>query len=100
MGNNVEPEGAGRNAVEGGLVGASRTMKCVICRHRETVAGDCTATLDRNGSTVVFVDVPGQVCENGGEQYVSAETTSRLLDEADQAVRNGVEVEARNFAVV
>jgi len=72
-------------------------MKCVICRRGQTVARDCTITLDRHGSTIVFRRVPADVCENCGEQYVSAEITSRLLEEASRAAQSGVEVEVRNF---
>ena len=41
-------------------------MKCVICKHGETMPGKSTVTLERNGATLVFQQVPGEVCQNCG----------------------------------
>ena len=73
-------------------------MKCVICRHGETETGQVTVTLERGRSTLIFRSVPAQVCENCGEQYVDAETSKRLLEQAERAAQAGVEVEVRPFA--
>jgi hypothetical protein len=55
-------------------------------------------TLERSPTTVVVKLVPAQVCENCGEQYVDEETTARLLQQAEEAARAGVEVEIRAYA--
>lgn len=74
-------------------------MKCVICKNGETQARKVSVTLSRPaGVTVVFKDVPAQVCENCGEQYVSSEVTAHLLAQASEAARAGVEVEIRSYA--
>lgn len=73
-------------------------MKCVICRQGETTPGQTTVTLQRGNTTVVIKDVPADVCENCGEQYFSEELTRKLLQRAEQAVRNGAEVEIVSFA--
>jgi len=73
-------------------------MKCVICRRGDTVSGETTVTLDRNGTTIVFQNVPAQVCDNCGEQYIDGSITERLLLEADAAARSGVTVEVRRYA--
>ncbi len=72
-------------------------MKCVICKNGETEPGKATVTLDRGGVTVVFREVPGDICDNCGEKYLSAETTDRLLRILDEAVRSGVEVDIRHY---
>ncbi|HEX4056443.1 MAG TPA: type II toxin-antitoxin system MqsA family antitoxin [Tepidisphaeraceae bacterium] len=72
-------------------------MKCVICKHGKTVPARVSVTLERGASTLVFKSVPAEVCENCGEQYVSEETTRRLLREAERAVGAGVQVEIRGF---
>ncbi len=72
-------------------------MKCVICKHGETEPGKATVTLDRGGVTVVFRDVPGDICDNCGEKYLSAETTDRLLHILDEAARSGVELDIRHY---
>ena len=74
-------------------------MKCVICRQGETRPGKVTVTLERDSLTLVVKSVPAQVCENCGEAYVEAEVTRRLLQTAREALRAGVEVEIREFAV-
>ena len=73
-------------------------MKCVICKHGDTNAGEATVTLERTGSTLVFKGVPAQVCENCGEEYVSEDTATLLLEAATSAARAGVQVEVRQYA--
>lgn len=83
-----------------GLVTAKETliMNCPICKHGLLGSGHATVTLQSNGSTVVFKNVPAEVCGNCAEQYVDEATTSRLLDEVERAARNGVQVEVRSYA--
>ena len=72
-------------------------MKCVICRQGETRPGKVTVTLERDGLTLVVKSVPAQVCEICGEQYVNDHVTAELLRQGEQAARNGVQVEVREF---
>lgn len=51
-------------------------MKCVICKQGENLLGTVTVTLERDGTTLVFKNVPAQVCENCGEAYVDEATTN------------------------
>jgi YgiT-type zinc finger domain-containing protein len=73
-------------------------MRCTICKHGQTVPSKVTVTLDREGSTIVFRQVPAEVCESCGEQYVDEKTTAEMLQQAAHAVRAGVEVEVRAYA--
>jgi YgiT-type zinc finger domain-containing protein len=72
-------------------------MTCVICRLGETQPGRATLTLERSGTTMVFKNVPAQVCANCGEEYIDQEITARLLRIAEEAVRTGVQVDIREF---
>ena len=72
-------------------------MKCVICKNGETKLGTVTVTLERGGTTLVFKNVPAQVCENCGEAYVDEAITAQLLMDAESAVKTGVQVEVRQF---
>ena len=45
-------------------------MKCVICKHGETKDGTTTIILEREGSTIVFKDVPAKICDNCGENML------------------------------
>ena len=74
-----------------------KTVKCAICKHGETVPGLATLTLTRDAMTLVVRDVPASVCDNCGEEYVESEITARLLETAERAAKNGVQVEVRNY---
>jgi YgiT-type zinc finger domain-containing protein len=73
-------------------------MTCVICKHGQTHPQAVSVTLERGPLTLVFKSVPADVCENCGEQYVSSQTSTRLLEEAEKAAAAGVQVEVRAFA--
>ena len=72
-------------------------MRCALCKHGETRPGTGTVTLERDTTTVVFKDVPAQICDNCGERYYDEETTARLLTIAEEAVRAGVQVDVREY---
>ena len=74
-------------------------MKCVICKYGETKDGTTTITLEREGSTIVFKDVPAQICDNCGEKYVNDKTTKDLFKKANELLKNGTEVDIRKFSV-
>lgn len=72
-------------------------MKCAICRHGDMKSGTVTVTLTRDDLTLVVKDVPALVCENCGEEYVEDEVTARLLETAEEALKDGVQVDVRNY---
>ena len=72
-------------------------MKCVICKHGTTTAGRATITLERGGTTVVIKGVPAEGCATCEEEYVGEETTARLLHMVEAAVREGVQVDIREY---
>jgi YgiT-type zinc finger domain-containing protein len=73
-------------------------MKCLICKQGETRPQRVTVPLQRSGTTIIFKEVPADVCENCGEYYLSEEITGRLLERAERAVQSGTEVEIVRFA--
>jgi len=74
-------------------------MKCMICKHGETKKGTTTVTLEKGGSTIVFKEVPAQICDNCGEKYIDESTTKELLSKARSIVKNGVEVDIRKYDI-
>ena len=72
-------------------------MKCVICKHGETRPGTTTVTLERDGSTIVFKEVPAAICDNCGEKYIDGDVTRNLLIKAEEILRSGVEVDIRKY---
>jgi YgiT-type zinc finger domain-containing protein len=73
-------------------------MKCVICKQGLTQNGFACVTLHREHTTVVIKDVPAEICENCGEYYLSQDVTEKIQDLAEQAVKQGVEVEVLRYA--
>lgn len=73
-------------------------MKCVICKNGQTYPGQVTVPLQRGETTVVVKGVPAEVCRNCGEYYLDSQITARLFQAAEQAVKNGAEVEIIRFA--
>jgi len=74
-------------------------MKCIICKHGETKQGTTTVTLEKDSSTIVFKEVPAQICDNCGEKYIDEATTKELLGKAREIVKNGVEVDIRKYEI-
>lgn len=73
-------------------------MKCVICKQGETLPGQVTVTLNREKTTIIFKEVPADVCGNCGEYYLSEVITDRLLSKAEDAAKSGAEIEIFRFA--
>ena len=73
-------------------------MKCMACKQAETQPGKPTVTLERNGATLVFKDVPAEVCPNCGEDYVDEAVTRALLQSAEDMVASDVQVDIRTYA--
>jgi len=72
-------------------------MKCVICKQGETRCGTATITLEREKATLVFKDVPADVCTVCGEEYINETTTAKLLKTAEEAAFCGVQIDVREY---
>ncbi len=77
--------------------GLTRPMKCVICRLGDTHPGTTTITLERGAATLVFKNVPAEVCENCGEAFVDEQASANLPGVAEEAARSGVLVDIREY---
>lgn len=73
-------------------------MKCVICKNGYTSAGVTTVVLERNGTTLIFKMVPAEICDNCGEEFISASVNNSLLASANKAAEKGVDLEMLKFA--
>ena len=73
-------------------------MKCAICKNGYTKPGKTTVVLEKNKTTLVFKDVPAEICENCGEEYVSSETNEKILKLANDAIKRNVSLELLEFA--
>ena len=74
-----------------------KTVKGVICKHGQTQPRTVTVTLERATLTLVIKNVPAQVCQNCGEEYVNEEITERLLKTAEEVAQAGAQVDIREY---
>ncbi len=72
-------------------------MKCLICKHGETIDGTASMTLERGRATLIFKNVPAQICNNCGEEFFAEEITSSILKQAELAVNDGIEFDVRQY---
>jgi YgiT-type zinc finger domain-containing protein len=63
----------------------------------ETMPGRTTVTLEREGLTLVFRNVPAEVCRNCGEAYVDEATSHELLRRGEDATKAGIVVDVREY---
>ena len=72
-------------------------MKCLACKNGTLKPGRTTVTVERNGTTVVIHNVPADVCETCGEDYLDAAVASSLEAVLQEAARSGVRFEVREY---
>ena len=72
-------------------------MKCLVCKHGVLKPGRTTATVERDGTTIVVRNVPAEVCETCGEDYLDATVASSLEIVLQQATGSGVRFELREY---
>jgi YgiT-type zinc finger domain-containing protein len=73
-------------------------MICPICKCGHTQPGFVSVTLERDAMTLLVKQVPAEICDNCGEEYVGEAASNQLLHTAETALRDGVQVELRQFA--
>ena len=73
-------------------------MRCVICKGGETSKGVTTVVLKRGGTTLVFSEVPAEICDNCGEEYITSDMNRELLTIANDAAKRGVTLEMLKYA--
>lgn len=73
-------------------------MNCVICKNGNTRPGMVNVVLQRQDTTVIFKNVPADICDNCGEYYLDEEITQQVMARAEEAVKKGAEVEILKFA--
>ena len=73
-------------------------MKCAICKNGMTESGYTIVLLGNDGATLVFKNVPAQICSNCGEEYISSEINRAILSRAREESGRGVTLEMLCFA--
>ena len=62
-------------------------MECVICKHGTTRSSFVTVTLERDNCIVILKQVPADVCQNCGDDYLSEAVTAEVLQKVDVPIR-------------
>lgn len=73
-------------------------MKCAICIGGRTAKGFSTVLLEKDKTILVFKQVPSEICENCGEEYISSEVNKILLRHAREELNRNVSLEMLNFS--
>ena len=72
-------------------------MKCLACKNGTLKPGHTTVTVERDGTIIVIHNVPANVCETCGEDYLDAAVASSLESVLQEAARAGVRFEVREY---
>jgi YgiT-type zinc finger domain-containing protein len=59
--------------------------------------GTTTLTMERDGATIVFKDVPADVCDTCGEAYINEDVSAAVYEQAEAAVEAGVQFDVRQW---
>lgn len=65
-------------------------MMCLICRQTETIDGLTSVNFERGEMMLVVNNVPARVCPSCGEAYVDQEVAVKLLRDAEEMSRAGI----------
>lgn len=65
-------------------------MICLICRQAETVDGLTTVNFEHGEFRLVVNNVPARICPSCGEAYVDEEVAVKLLRDAEEMSRAGI----------
>lgn len=66
---------------------------CPTCKNGTLRSGTATVTLERAGSLIIFKEVPADVCDNCSSYFLSEDTSKKLYNRANEAIKNGAQVE-------
>ena len=72
-------------------------MKCIACKNGTLKAGRTTVTVEHDGTTIVIHNVPANVCETCGEDYLDAAIAASLETVLQEAALSGVRFEVREY---
>lgn len=71
-------------------------MKCAFCG-AEATPGTTTITLERDGATIVFRNVPAIVCGQCGEPWLAADVTDSLRVKFNALLAAGVTIAVNDY---
>jgi YgiT-type zinc finger domain-containing protein len=72
-------------------------MNCTSCKLGTLKSGFATVTFNKNGSVIVFKNVPAQVCDTCQDFVVDEQTARELLKLTAEEASRGSEVSVINY---
>ncbi len=72
-------------------------MICPICKNGNVIKGNTTLTFEKNGSTIIYKNVPADVCDNCHESFLSENISAEILEKVIQESKKGVEIEVLQY---
>jgi len=74
-----------------------RQAQCPMCPAGTLREGTTTLTMERGEATIVFKEVPADVCDSCGEAFVDGDVSEEVYQQAKAAVEAGVQVDVRRY---
>lgn len=71
--------------------------QCPMCPAGTLRKGTTTLTMERGEATIVFKDVPADVCDTCGEAFVGEDVSEEVYEQAEAAIEAGVQVDVRRY---
>ncbi len=72
-------------------------MKCIACKTGNLEEGATTVTLEKDGTIIVFKNVPALVCDQCGKGYTDRDVTAKLLQIVKEEATKGKELELMRY---
>jgi len=71
--------------------------QCPMCPAGTLREGTTTLTMERGEATIVFKDVPADVCDICGEAFVGENVSEEVYEQAEEAIEAGVQFDVRRY---
>ena len=72
-------------------------MKCVTCKTGNLKEGTTTVMHEKDGTIIVFKNVPALVCDQCDESYTDRDVTAKLLQIVKDEAAKGKELELMRY---
>ena len=71
--------------------------QCPMCSAGTLQEGTTTLTMERGEATIVFKDVPAEVCDVCGEAFIDEDVSEDVYEQAEAAIEAGAQFDVRYY---
>ena len=72
--------------------------RCPLCKNGSLTSGVATETFEQGSAVIVVRNIPADVCNNCGEEFISDAVSRKLVEDVNKEFDKGVQIEVLNFA--